>query len=434
MPDFDSSLRRLGAFLAVPALALLAACAPQLASAPPPPPANTAEQRAPVTILVSIDGFRTDYLQRGLTPTLARLAVEGVSASMIPSFPSKTFPNHWTLVTGYYPDHHGIIANAFTDPARPEAKDRFTMAVTDPFFWNEKEPVWATAQKAGIRTAAMFWPGSAVAWGGTLKPRGYGRTEGGTRPADWQAFDQNVSPTQRVNAVIDWLRRPAAIRPQLLFLYFDEVDTAGHDSGPDGRDVPVALANVDRNIAALLEGLAGLGQPANLVVVADHGMAETRGSRTIALDALLSPEDYVLDEAGPYATFRPKPGREAALEASLLRPHPHMECWRKSDIPARLRYGTNPRIPPYLCLAETGWQIFPAMPAEDRTGGNHGYDSAAHEMRSLFIASGPAFRRGATLPDFENVAVAPLLRRLVGLPQDPVMDGKLTPVEGALAN
>lgn len=427
------SFRRLPAVIAIAASALLAACAPAPESAPPPAAAMQ-EQRAPVTILISIDGFRADYLQRGLTPTLSRVAAEGVSASMIPSFPSKTFPNHWTLVTGYVPDHHGITANAFNDPARPEAKDRFTMAVTDPFFWNAKEPLWVSAEKAGIRSAAMFWPGSAVAWGGALKPRGYGRSVGGTRPADWQAFDQNVSPTQRVNAIIDWLRRPPAIRPRLLFLYFDEVDTAGHDSGPDSKDVAVALANVDGKIAALLDGLAALGQPANLVIVADHGMAETRGSRTIALDTLLSPDDYVLDEAGPYATFIPKPGREAALEARLLRPHPHMQCWRKGEIPTRLNYGTNPRIPPYLCLAETGWQIFPTMPAEDRTGGNHGYDSMAPEMRALFIASGPAFRRGITLPDFGNTAIAPLMRRVIGLPQDPAMDGTLAPVEAALTN
>lgn len=414
--------------------ALLSACAPQLASAPPPAAAAAvAEQRAPVTILISIDGFRADYLARGLTPTLSKLAADGVSAAMIPSFPSKTFPNHWTLVTGDVPDHHGITANSFTDPARPEAKDRFTMAVTDPFYWSAKEPLWVTAERAGIRSGAMFWPGSAVAWGGQLRPRGYGRTDGGTRPADWQAFDQNVSPMQRVNTILDWLRRPQAIRPKLLLLYFDQVDTAGHDSGPDGTDVAAALADVDGDIAALVGGLAALGQPANLVIVADHGMAETRGARTVALDTLLSPDDYMLDEAGPYATFVPKPGREQALEARLLRPHPHMQCWRKGDIPPRFAYGSNPRIPPYLCLAETGWQILATMPADDRVGGNHGYDNQAPEMRALFIASGPAFRHGETLADFANVAINPLLRRLLGLPQDPALDGRLAPVANALA-
>lgn len=425
-------MHRLAKLIAPLALSLLAACVPQVLSAPPPP-APASEQRAPVTILVSIDGFRFDYLSRGHTPTLSRLAAEGVSAAMTPSFPTKTFPNHWTTVTGYYPDHHGITANSFTDPARPEPKDRFTMATTDPFFWNAKEPIWVTAEKAGIRSAAMFWPGSAVAWGGQLVPRGYGRTEGGTRPADWQAFDQNVSPEQRVNAVIDWLRRPADIRPKLVLLYFDEVDTAGHATGPDSAELNAALMNVDADIAMLVDGLAALGQPANIVVTADHGMAETRGSRTIALETLLSAEDYTLDEGGPYATLIPKPGRAQALEARLLKPHQHMQCWRKAEIPARLHYGTHPRIPPYLCLAEPGWQIFDRPSTDDRVGGNHGYDNRAPEMQALFLAQGPAFRRGAVLPPLENVDVNPLLRRLLGLPQDTAMDGSEGPVESAFA-
>lgn len=426
-------MNRLAKLIAPLVLAALAACAPAVTSAPAPV-AAAQERRAPVTILVSIDGFRPDYLRRGLTPTLSRLAAEGVSAAMIPSFPSKTFPNHWAEVTGYYPDHNGIVANAFTDPARPDPKDRFTMAATDPFFWSAKEPVWVTAEKAGIRSGVMFWPGSAVAWGGALVPRGYGRIEGGTRPADWQAFDQNVSPEQRVNAVLDWLRRPAAIRPRLVLLYFDQVDTAGHEGGPDGKDIGPALRSVDADIASLLDGLAALGQPANIVLTADHGMAETRGNRTIALDSILRAEDYTLDEGGPYATVRPKPGRTAALESRLLKPHPHMQCWRKAEIPARFHYGTDPRIPPYLCLAETGWQILDRPAPDDRVGGNHGYDNRAPEMQALFIASGPAFRHGVTLPPFENVAVAPLIRRMLALPQDPAMDGKLDAVAGALAN
>lgn len=411
----------------------LSACAPQLASVPAagsPAPA-VQEQREPVTILVSIDGFRADYLERGETPTLARLAAEGVSASMIPSFPSKTFPNHWAAVTGYTPDHNGIVANSFNDPERPDPADRFAMSTTDPFYWNGKEPIWVTAEKAGIRTGVMFWPGSAVAYGGTLVPRGYGRVEGGVRPADWQAFDQNVTPEQRVNTVIDWLRRPAEIRPQLVLLYFDELDTAGHAGGPDSPEVTQALRSVEADIASLVRGLESLGQPANLVIVADHGMAQTSSERVIALDKVLDPGIYTLDENGPYATFRAVPGQEAALERQLLKPHDHMQCWRKNEIPARFGYGSNPRIPPYLCLAETGWLILPSEAREPFTGGTHGYDNQAPEMAALFIADGPAFARHAVLDRFPNVAVNPLLRRLLGLPQDGSMDGKLGSVEDA---
>ena len=388
------------------------------------------EQRAPVTILVSIDGFRADYLERGVTPTLSALARGGVSAAMRPSFPSKTFPNHWAEVTGYVPDHNGIVANSFTDPSR--ADEKFTMATTDPFYWNGREPIWVTAEKAGIRTAAMFWPGSAVAYGGEIMPGNYGKVEGGTRPQDWTAFDQAVSATQRVNTVLDWMRRPTAIRPQLVMLYFDEVDTAGHEGGPDSAAVNAALAEIDADIEMLVSGLEKLGQPANLVITADHGMAETRDSRTVELDRIISREDYQLVEAGPYASLNPAPGRAAALEDKLLAPHEHMQCWRKGDIPSRFQYGSSPRIPAYLCLADIGWQIFPARRGGDRVGGNHGYDNAAPEMAAVFIANGPAFRRGATLALFNNTDVNPLLRAMLGLSQDESMDGRLGPVAGAL--
>lgn len=390
-----------------------------------------AEQREPVTILVSIDGFRADYLQRGFTPVLAGLADAGVSAAMRPSFPSKTFPNHWASVTGYVPDRSGIVANGFTDPARPA--EMFSMASTDPFYWNAKEPIWVTAERAGTRTAAMFWPGSAVAWGGSLVPGGYGRVEGGIRPQDWTAFDQNVSPTQRVNTIIDWLRRPADIRPKLLFLYFDEVDTAGHDGGPDSAVLNQALRNVDEDIGNLLADLRTLGQPVNLVVTADHGMAETSNARTVELDKLLPREDYVLVEQGPYATLNAVPGKEAVVEKALLRKHERMECWRKSEIPARFQYGTSNRIPAYLCLAQTGWQINQQRREGERIGGNHGFDPFAREMAALFIANGPAFHVGKTIPTFRNVSVNSLLRAVLGLPQNPDADGSLSEVSPALA-
>ena len=422
-------MNRLGNLMTLAAAGLLAACAPKLAPVQSASVVET-ELRQPVTILVSIDGFRADYLSRGLTPTLARLAETGTSAAMRPSFPTKTFPNHWAAVTGFVPDNNGIVANGFTDPSR--ADEKFTMATTDPFYWNGREPVWVTAEKAGIRTAAMFWPGSAVAWGGTLVPGGYGRVEGGVRPQDWTAFDQNVSPTQRVNTIIDWLRRPADIRPEFLLLYFDEVDTAGHEGGPNSAELKRALRNVDRNIASLVAGLEELGQPANLVITADHGMAEVSNARTIELDDLIAREDYVLVEQGPYATFNPLPGKKAVLEAALLREHERMDCWRKSDIPARYQYGSSERIPAYLCLAEIGWQIYPQRRSGERIGGNHGFDPFAPEMAALFIANGPAVHAGMVLESFPNVSVNPLVRALLGLSQDAALDGSFSDVAPAL--
>lgn len=401
------------AVAALGALLPLAAAAPAAAQRP----ATVAEVRAPVTLLVSIDAFRYDYLERGRTPVLSRLAAEGATGPMRPSFPSKTFPNHWTLVTGLRPDRHGIVANKMEDPARP--KESFTMASEDPFWWNAAAPIWVDAEQAGIRTASMFWPGSNIAIGGKLVRN---RAEGGTRPSDWQQFSNAVTGEQRVNTILDWMRRPAAIRPRFMTLYFDIVDSAGHAYGPDDPRTLDAIATVDAQIGTLVDGFAALGQPVNLIVAADHGMAAIANDRVVTLDRLVAPDTYRAIEFGAFAALNPLPGEQARVEKALLGHHPHMDCWRKSEIPARFHYGSNPRVPAIFCLAETGWSIAPGRPEEPIAGGNHGFDPAAPEMAALFIAHGPAFRP-AQLPGFDNVDVYPLLRDLLGLPAKAGVDG-----------
>ncbi|WP_176591025.1 ectonucleotide pyrophosphatase/phosphodiesterase [Sphingobium sp. EM0848] len=393
--------------------AALAACAP-VGQRPVSTMAVPVEQRQPVTILLSIDGFRPDYLKRGVAPNLNALAAGGVEASMRPSFPTKTFPNHWAIVTGDRPDRSGIVANTMEDASRPGEK--FTMASDDPYWWNEAEPIWVTAEKAGIRTATLFWPGSNVAWGGTKATDWPRRITGGTRPSDWAQFNEEISADQRVNGVLDLLRRPADIRPRFLTLYFDVVDTAGHEKGPDSSEATEAAAAVDRQIGRLIAGLKDLGQPANLVIVSDHGMAQKSSERVVAMDKVADPADYRIVESGPYASLAAQPGHERALEARLLKPRPHMQCWRKSEIPARFHYGTHRRIPPYFCLAETGWIIQPTTPARPFAGGDHGWDDQAPEMQALFIANGPAFdTRFHPAADFTNIDVYPLLARLLGV-------------------
>ncbi|WNO53211.1 ectonucleotide pyrophosphatase/phosphodiesterase [Stakelama saccharophila] len=410
--------------------AMLPACAPQVSQTPRTVADAAPAAREPVTILVSIDGFRPDYLDRGVTPNLSRLKASGVFSRMIPSFPSKTFPNHWAIATGEYPDHNGITANKMEDPRRPG--EVFNMASDDPFWWNEAKPIWVAAEQAGIRTATMFWPGSNVAWGGTMDKDWPHAVTGGTRPQDWQQFAQAVSGTQRVNAVLDWLRRPAGIRPKLVTLYFDTVDTAGHAHGPQAKETTAVVADVDDKIGMLLDGLERLDQPANLIVVSDHGMAATSTARTVALDRFLPAEDIRVVESGPYASLEPTKGHEDEVAAKLLGKHEHMTCWRKQNIPVRFHYGANRRIPPIFCLAETGWSIAPTAPAGSYSGGNHGYDNRAPEMAALFIAHGPAFADGANLPPFPNVDVEPLLRDLIGLPAKAGADGTDAPFQQVL--
>ena len=416
--------------LAAGLCAALQACVTAPVSGPPPAAVTAAEQRTPVTILISIDGFRPDYRTRGVTPNLDALATSGISAAMRPSFPSKTFPNHWTLVTGLRPDRSGIVSNSMEDAGRPGVK--FTMEDSkDPFWWNTAEPIWVTAERGGVRSATMFWPGSDVAWGGTkAKDK---KSVGGLRAEDWWPFDIEVSARQRVAGAIDWLRRPAATRPRFITLYFDTVDSAGHTYGPDAPETTQVVADVDKTIGELVEGLRALGQPANLVIVADHGMAATRNARTIAMDKVADPATYRQFDAGPFASFYAVPGHKAALEKTLLGHHDHYDCWRKSDIPARLHYGTNPRIPPYFCLPETGWLLAKTTPTEQGDLGNHGYDNFAPEMSALFIASGPAIEPLGTVSPFDNVDVAPLLRDLLHLPPGAGLDGDDAPFRAAFA-
>lgn len=421
----------LAAAIALPAYAG-ALPQPQSVASTPPAPVAEAEAKAPVTILISIDGFRADYLDRGVTPNLSALAKAGISAAMRPSYPSKTFPNHWTLVTGLRPDRTGIVANKMLDAARPG--DVFTMASDDPFWWNTAEPIWVTAEKAGIRTATAFWPGSNVAWGGERAKEWPSRIVGGTRPEDWLQFNQALSDRQRVDSVVDWLRRPAETRPRFVTLYFDEVDTAGHVYGPDDPRTTEAAAHADEAIGRLRAEIARLDQPVNLVIVADHGMAAISQDRLIVLDRFSNPDDYDLVEDGVYASINPKPGKEAAVEKALLGAHgPHLTCYRKAELPERLHYGKNPRVPAILCLPDSGWTVVVHPPKRAVEGGAHGYDNDAPDMRALFIASGPDIRPVGQIPTIDNVDVAPLLRDLIGLPPGQGLDGDDAPFRGALA-
>ncbi len=361
----------------------------------------------PVTLLISIDGFRADYLDRAAAPRLKALAAGGVRATMHPSFPSVTFPNHWTLVTGLPPDRNGIVANRMEDAGKPGVT--FTMANNDPFWWSQSEPLWITAEKAGVRTATMFWPGSNVDFGGV-------------RPRDWWLYAKENTEAQRVDAVIDWLRRPAATRPQFVTLYFDTVDTAGHKYGPDAEKTNEAIRAVDGQIGRLVDGIAALGVRANYVIVADHGMAATSPDRVIRLWELAKSKDFRAVTAGPVAGIAPAKGRDTRLAKALLKPHPHMQCARKGALPPALHYGQNARVPAFVCIAEIGWYILGSPPAADKpfeAGGAHGYDPANHEMDALFVASGPAFRSNTALPGFDNVDVYPLVAGLIGVTPRP---------------
>lgn len=384
---------------------LLAACATDAgnhdstASAPEPP----------LLVLLSLDGFHPDYLQRGRTPTLNQLAADGVQAQwLIPSFPSKTFPNHYTIVTGLIPDHHGIVDNVMLDPEL----GRFTLsdrsAVGDGRWW-QGEPVWITAHRQGLRSGIQFWPGSEA-------------DIGGIRPDFWQPFDATVPLSDRVQRVLGWLDLTGADRIDFIGLYFEQVDSAGHSHGPESPEVDAALAEVDIALAELLTGLRGhpRQRPFNLVIVSDHGMGSLDADKTLVLDDVVDPSLIEIVTLSEISGFRPRAGHESEAEQALLRDHDGMTCHRRHELPEHWRYGTHPRVPEIVCLLHDGWRItrrdaFNPWRHLAANRGAHGYDPDSPAMRGLFIATGPSLQQRLQVPAFGNEHVYALLCRLLGI-------------------
>lgn len=388
--------------------ALLAALAAPLLGCwgePPAPPPQHA------LVLVGLDGFRADYLDRLPAPTLRALAARGVRAErLIPSFPSKTYPNHFTLVTGRYPVSHGIVANDMYDPALDawfSLEDR--AAVRDARWW-QAEPIWVTAERRGVRTAPLDWPGSEA-------------PIAGIRPAAWVPYDHDLAPAARVSRVLDLLAQPAHERPRLLTLYLHEVDDAGHEFGPGSPELAAAVAEADAVVGELLAGLErlGLAGTTDVVVLADHGMAATPPGNAIVLDELIDPAAVRVVTLSPVVQLWPPEGQVEATLASLRRAHPHLAVYARDELPRRLRYSGNPRIPPIVALADEGWYVTTRAEAAERApdAGEHGYDPALPSMGALFVAAGPSFREGVVLPPFENVQVYPMLCSALGIPPVP---------------
>lgn len=387
-------------------------------------------QTAPL-LLISIDAYRADYINRGLSPTLAMLAKDGVHAdSMQPSFPSLTFPNHYTLVTGLRPDHHGIVNNTMVDPQLGKFSLGNRKAVSDGRWWDEGTPIWETADAHGLRTATMFWPGSEA-------------NIQGHHPDEWKPFDGAVSADARVDQILAWLNVPAAQRPTFLTLYFDAVDHAGHGYGPDSPQVDDALRSTDAAMARLIRGLKqdGLFDRMNIIVLADHGMAGVPLANSVMIDTLVPIDQLQTVSMGVLAGFNPASNTPAAgsdfaaIEHTLEQPQQHMRCWDKTRVPKRLVYGSNPRVPQLLCLADVGWRITTTPYAASHAGhvsiGEHGYDNADPLMQAVFVAHGPGFLNGANVPAFPNVDVYPLMTHLLQIPAAP-NDGDYDAVKGML--
>ncbi len=370
----------------------------------------------PTVILISFDGFRWDYPSKMPTPNLNRLMARGVHArNLVPSFPSKTFPNHYTIVTGLYPGHHGIVANNIFDP--PTGRT-FTMAkrveVQDPMWWGGT-PIWALVERAGKASAPLFWPGSEAPHTGIM-------------PHYWQPFDDNRPAAARLDQVFQWLDLPAAMRPVFLTLYFADADTQGHAHGPDSKEVGEAIARDDGYLGQLVNGLTrrGILDRVNIVVVSDHGMAAVDDERVIVADDYVSAGDAFISDINPTLGVFPKAGKEDAVHRALANANQHLKVFRKAETPDRWHYRDHPRVPPIIGVAEEGWQVLRRATVNDIAAGKitgqrgtHGYDPQLMSMRAIFIAAGPAFKRGVTVAPFENVSIYNVLAKILGVTPAP---------------
>ena len=399
-------------------IAVVALCAGFTHRSVPPP--GTPHR----VVLISLDGFRWDYLQRPAARRLRELASHGVHAERLtPSFPSKTFPNHYTLVTGLYPENHGIAANVMRDSLLGRFATGNDPAVRDAR-WYRGEPIWVTAETQGVRTATYFWPGSEA-------------PIGGLHPHWFYPFDVTTTRSARVARVLEWLAMPDSAAPRLIAVYFSDVDTDGHNYGPDAPQTDSAIARVDSAVGAIIDGLAQTeySNRVDVVVVSDHGMTEISSERTIALDDYVSMDSLDIGDWSPVATIIPRAGRSDYVFNALVHASPHLQVYRKGELPARLHYNTGEHVTPIVAIADEGWSIGTrsalAQMAPGQTYGAHGYDNALPTMGALFIAAGPDFRRGLTVPPFANVHVYALLANVLHL-RPAATDGSLDSVRAVL--
>ncbi len=376
-------------------------------------------------ILISLDGFRWDYMEKADTPNLDRLVANGVKAEgLTPVFPSKTFPNHYSVVTGLYAENHGIVANNMYDPVFGSSFSLGNQEAMQDGRWWGGEPIWVTVEKQGKIAATYFWPGSEA------EISGY-------RPTHYVPYDGSVPNRDRVNQVLTWLDLPEDERPSFLTLYFSDTDSRGHQYGPDSPEVAQAIAHVDSMLGLLLAGLSerNLDDKLNIIVTSDHGMARTSPERVVFLDDYVSLDEVHVVDWTPVVMIRPNEGEEDNVYNSLADKHPNLKVYRKNEVPDRLHFNDHYRIPEIIGIADEGWSITSHSyfeRSEHRfSGAAHGYDNRLKSMLGIFIAHGPAFNNGLVVDAFENIHIYNLMASILEL-EPATNDGDLDVVKGML--
>jgi len=358
--------------------------------------------------MISFDGFRADYLDLYPAPNFQRVVRNGVRAKgLIPVFPSKTFPNHYSIVTGQYAESHGIVANRFFDPVRRE-----TYALSDPKSvldgsWYRGEPIWVTAERQGMVSASYFWVGSEA----PIK---------GIRPTYVKQFaGQSTTNLARVDTVVAWLNKPALQRPHMITVYMSDVDGAGHTHGPESPQVASAILAVDSALGRLLDGIQmlPLRDSAYVVLVSDHGMTTYTPETFVAIESLIDTVGVTVADGGPNANLHIVGGaaRAAVIRDSLNAKLTHGRAYLRQEVPVRLHYCADPRIGDVVVIMDEHYQFGRRASGPRRPGGSHGWDPANVSMHGLFLVSGPRIKHGAMIPAFENVNIYLFLAEVLGL-------------------
>ena len=376
------------------------------------------QQKKHYVVLVSLDGFRYDYPQKWGAPHIAELASTGATApdGMLPSYPSITFPNHFTLITGLYPEHHGIVGNTFYDPARSDGYSYKDTKTNQDGSWYNGTPLWSLAEHQGMRAASFFWPGSEA-------------QIAGERPDEYVHFDDAFDDERRIDQIIAWLKLPPPQRPHFITLYYSNTDHAGHNYGPDSPEEQQQVHHVDQLMGDLKSKLDATHLPIDLIILADHGMVKVEGD-WITLDQYADLSHFKTDGALLYAET--EADAKKAYESFRAHPDPRFTAYRRADVPPILHFNENPRegdpviVPngPFIFRAHDNSRKPPA--------GEHGYDvTRMPEMKALFVANGPDIRPGTKLSSFQNVDVYDFIAKLLQLKPAP-NDGDLKPLRPAL--
>jgi predicted AlkP superfamily pyrophosphatase or phosphodiesterase len=384
--------------------------------------AQNASKSPEKVLLISFDGFRYDYLKMVDTPHFDSLAAEGVQAeSLIPVFPTKTFPNHYSIVTGLYPEHSGLVGNTMYDPVFDAWYRISDRAAVEDARWYGGEPIWNTLEKQGIRTGTMFWVGSEA-------------PIQNIRPTFWKPFDGDMPFKARIDTVVKWLSYPEEKAVDFATLYFEHVDGAGHRHGLKSAELKEAIREADRLMGYLKMRLreAGLWEKTNIIVVSDHGMTELSADKTIVLDELIDLDDVERIVWDPVTLIQPKEGLEEKVLGALKSKEQHYRVYKKSELPNRYHFKNHRRVLDIILIADPGYTVLKKERVPDfiesLPGATHGYDNAAVEMRAFFLAAGPDFKEGKQVGAFQNVHLYELMNHLMGTRPAP-NDGSLDSVK-----